>query len=143
MNEMVIEPGTGLLVHKSESDGEYNAVTSPLNNTAKYLKGVSQEPKFSRHSKVGWGISDRSGFRYPMSQMIEEPGTGLLIHFTESDGEYNAVTSPLNTITIDTSDASRTIDNARPDIDYEVDMYLTNEDDDELTDQYDKPVEID
>ncbi len=94
--------------------------------------------------KSPWAISDRSGFKYPMNEMVIEPGTGLLVHKSESDGEYNAVTSPLNTFTKskDYSDP-KPIKNARPDINYVVDMYLTNEDGNALTDQYDRPVEID
>lgn len=42
------------------------------------------------------GISDRSGFRHPLRDMIEEPGTKYLIHPKESDGMYNKVTHPLN-----------------------------------------------
>lgn len=39
-------------------------------------------------------ISDRSGFRHPMHEMIIEPGTGYLIHRSESDGRYNFVDHP-------------------------------------------------
>lgn len=38
MDEMVIEPGTGWLVHKSMSDGEYNLVDHPLNHVTKLVK---------------------------------------------------------------------------------------------------------
>jgi hypothetical protein len=38
MSEMVVEEGTKLLVHKSESDGEYNRVTSPLNRVMDFAK---------------------------------------------------------------------------------------------------------
>jgi len=41
-------------------------------------------------------ISDRSGFRYPMREMIIEEGTGYLIHYSEDDGEYNLVDHPVN-----------------------------------------------
>jgi hypothetical protein len=49
-----------------------------------------------RGSKAS-AISDRSGFRFPMSEMVLEPGTNFLVHKSESDGIWNAVTSPLNT----------------------------------------------
>lgn len=39
-------------------------------------------------------ISDRSGFRHPMHEMIVEPGTGYLIHRSESDGRWNFVDHP-------------------------------------------------
>jgi hypothetical protein len=38
MSEMVVEEGTKLLVHKSESDGAYNRVTSPLNRVMDFAK---------------------------------------------------------------------------------------------------------
>tara|TARA_R110000851_G_scaffold10031_1_gene36696 strand:+ start:11534 stop:11833 length:300 start_codon:yes stop_codon:yes gene_type:complete len=43
-------------------------------------------------------ISDRSGWRFPMNEMVEEPGTGWLVHFTESDGEFSFVEHPLNNL---------------------------------------------
>jgi hypothetical protein len=42
------------------------------------------------------GICDRSGLQFPLRELVKEPGTGFLVHFTESDGRYNQVTSPLN-----------------------------------------------
>ncbi len=39
-------------------------------------------------------ISDRSGFRFPMHEMVVEPGTGYLVHFSESDGKWNFVDHP-------------------------------------------------
>lgn len=44
MSEMVIEPGTGWLVHKSESDGKWSLTNHPLNNLDKYLKGKTGDP---------------------------------------------------------------------------------------------------
>ena len=44
MREMVIEPGTGWLVHKSFSDGQWSIVEHPLNNMGKYLRGKSGDP---------------------------------------------------------------------------------------------------
>lgn len=44
MSEMVTEPGTNYLVHKSESDGQWSAVSHPLNNLGRYLKGKNGDP---------------------------------------------------------------------------------------------------
>lgn len=52
--------------------------------------------KKGRAGSNAWFISDRSGFRYPYSESISEPGTGWRIHYSESDGEYNLVDHPLN-----------------------------------------------
>lgn len=54
-------------------------------------------------SRVGRGkgasaISDRSGFRFPMSEMVEEPGTGWLVHRSESDGMFSLVEHPANNL---------------------------------------------
>lgn len=44
MREMVIEPGTNWLVHKSVSDGDYSLVSHPLANMHRYLKGKTGDP---------------------------------------------------------------------------------------------------
>lgn len=41
-------------------------------------------------------ISDRSGFKCKRKDMVIEPGTGYVIHRSESDGEYNLVDHPVN-----------------------------------------------
>jgi len=41
-------------------------------------------------------ICDRSGKKYPLRKMVREPGTGLLVHRAESDGQYSVVNHPLN-----------------------------------------------
>ena len=46
--------------------------------------------------KRAWSISQRSGLKYPYREMIKEPGTGLWIHRSESDGRYNLVDHPQN-----------------------------------------------
>lgn len=73
--------------------------------------------------KKGQGASaicDRSGFRYPMSEMVIEPGTGWLVHKSETDGEYSLVNHPLNNLHkyLDgkTGDPFP-VKNARPDLD--------------------------
>ena len=37
-NEMIKEPGTGYWIHRSESDGRFNAVDHPQNNPTKYIR---------------------------------------------------------------------------------------------------------
>lgn len=44
MSEMIIEPGTNYLVHRSESDGRWSENRHPLNNLGKYLKGKGGDP---------------------------------------------------------------------------------------------------
>ena len=41
-------------------------------------------------------ICDRSGFEYPYSEMVVEPGTNYLVHWSESDGSWNLVDHPQN-----------------------------------------------
>lgn len=41
-------------------------------------------------------ICDRSGFEYPMSDMVIEPGTNYLVHKSESDGRWNIIDHPQN-----------------------------------------------
>jgi len=43
-------------------------------------------------------ISDRSGLKYRMRDMVVEPGTNFLVHKNESDGRYSLVNHPLNNI---------------------------------------------
>lgn len=50
-----------------------------------------------RYSKAN-AISDRSGFKFPMKEMVIEPGTGWLVHKSESDGMYSEVMHPLNNV---------------------------------------------
>jgi len=50
-------------------------------------------------------ICDRSGFEYPYRQMVREPGTGLFVHISESDGKWNIVDHPQNHPPEDLSDA--------------------------------------
>ena len=48
--------------------------------SSKFAKGV--------HAKA---ICDRSGKKYPYKEMVLEPGTKLLVHYTETDGKWNSV----------------------------------------------------
>lgn len=47
-----------------------------------------------RGGVIAKAISDRSGVRYPMSEMVIEQGTGWLIHYSEDDGMWNLVDHP-------------------------------------------------
>lgn len=64
--------------------------------------------------KYARAICDRSGFEYPYSEMVVEPGTGLFVHKSESDGMYNAVHHPQNYSPRDLADGA-SLRNARPD----------------------------
>jgi hypothetical protein len=55
--------------------------------------------------KNALAVCERSGFVFPWSEMIYEPGTGYFIHISESDGRYNAVGHPQNFPPKDTSDS--------------------------------------
>lgn len=55
--------------------------------------------------KRALAICDRSGMAYPYREMIREPGTGLIVHWSESDGRYNAVDHPQNFPPRDLADA--------------------------------------
>lgn len=79
----------------------------------------------ARRSRKRYGsgasvISDRSGVRYRMSEMVVEPGTGFLVHKSESDGEYSLIEHPLNHLSryVGTGDPYPT-PNARPEQDFE------------------------
>jgi len=60
------------------------------------------------------GICDRSGFEYPLKDLVVEPGTGYLVHRSLSDGRYNAVTHPQNLPPKNLTDAIA-VKNPRPD----------------------------
>jgi hypothetical protein len=45
-------------------------------------------------SKNAIKICQRSGFKYPYDEVVVEPGTGLMVHYTESDGYFNRVNNP-------------------------------------------------
>lgn len=51
-------------------------------------------PRSFASGKNAIKICMRSGFKYPYNEIIEEPGTGLWVHYSESDGMYNRVTHP-------------------------------------------------
>ena len=63
---------------------------------------------------AGKGISDRSGKAYPISELVKEPGTGYIVHFTESDGMWNIKDHPQNHIKGWTD--KMTLKNSRPEV---------------------------
>lgn len=46
--------------------------------------------KYARGAKA-YAFSQRSGLPYPYTEMVTEPGTGLRVHRSESDGKWNRV----------------------------------------------------
>lgn len=48
--------------------------------------------------KYAIAISDRCGFKFLWKEMVKEPGTGFIVHYSESDGKYNLVDHPQNHI---------------------------------------------
>jgi hypothetical protein len=48
----------------------------------------------TKRKTKAWAISDRSGLKFHLNEMIYEPGTGVFLHKSESDGMYNAVDHP-------------------------------------------------
>ena len=77
----------------------------------------------AKRSKTARAICDRSGFEYPMSEMVIEPGTGWLVHKSQSDGRWSLAAHPLNNM--ERYLAGKTgdpfpIENPRPDRDWSV-----------------------
>ncbi len=75
----------------------------------------------SKRNSNASAISDRSGFRFPMKEMVVEPGTNLLVHHSESDGQYSLVRHPLNNMGRYLKGKLGDpfpVENARPDIDW-------------------------
>lgn len=73
--------------------------------------------------KRAMAISDRSGQAFPYREMVEEPGTKLWVHKSESDGRWNRVDFEKNRV-VPSGDAQR-LDNP------------TNYPDQEVETQYD------
>ncbi len=71
----------------------------------------------SKRNSKAWAISDRSGMKFRMSEMVVEPGTGYLVHRSESDGMWNAVDHPQAHLDkwADLSGDPFPVENARPD----------------------------
>ena len=83
--------------------------------------------KIGKHQGAS-AISDRSGFRFPMNEMVVEQGTGWLVHRSETDGEYSLVTHPLNNIGRYIKDKSGDpfpVKNARPRPETELESGIT------------------
>lgn len=75
--------------------------------------------------RIAKAISDRSGFRHPISEMVIEEGTGYLVHKSETDGMWNLVDHPLNHVHryVEFGDPFP-IDNARPEVVFESSEWL-------------------
>ena len=71
-------------------------------------------------SPKAYAISQRSGMKFLISEMIREPDTGLFIHRSESDGKYNAVGHPQANLAQYSPkfDDPKSTPNARPDRDW-------------------------
>lgn len=105
--------------------------------TIQLSQEVSLVGKFrpSKRNSNAWAISDRSGMKFPMREMIKEPGTGYFIHKSESDGKYNAVDHPQANLQkyATLSGDPYPVENARPDQDWTLDLFLTDEDGEIIT----------
>ncbi len=78
---------------------------------------MSNFGKRDKSSSQAWFISDRSGMRFRMSEHVIEPGTGYMIHKSESDGIWNMVDHPQANLQkwAELSGDPYPVDNARPD----------------------------
>ena len=96
-----------------------------------------------RGSKA-WAISDRSGMRFPMCEMIREPGTNTFIHKSESDGRWNEVDHPQAHVNkyARFGDPFPVLD-AHPDISWVVDLFLRDESGNIVTDEHGLGLEVD
>lgn len=75
--------------------------------------------------RKAYGICDRGGHKVPYHRLVKEPGTGLMVDRTWSDGRWNIVDHPQN-FPADTSDAIA-LKNPRPDIMLGIPDYLVDE----------------
>lgn len=80
--------------------------------------------KWARGKKA-FGICDRSGFKVPYHRLVKEPGTGLMVDRSWSDGRWNIVDHPQN-FPADAGEAIA-LQNPRPDIIHEKPDYLVDE----------------
>ena len=99
--------------------------------------------KDKRHSKA-WAISDRSGQRHKLVDMIREPGTGYLIHRDESDGIWNMVDHPLANLQkwAEFGGDPYPVINARPDRNWAMDYELQDFNLTDLTDGVGTKIDI-
>ncbi len=98
--------------------------------------------RVDKRNSNAWAISDRSGMRFPMREMIYEPGTHIFIHKSESDGSYNAVDHPQANIQkyARFGDPFPVLD-AHPDINWVLDLFLIDQNGDYVLDGHDMPVD--
>lgn len=96
--------------------------------------------KSKRFSRA-WAISDRSGMRFPMAEMMREPGTNVFIHKSESDGIYNAVDHPQANIQKYARFGDPfPIPEAHPDINWANSTNLTDENGNDIQDSNGQPL---
>lgn len=98
----------------------------------------------SKVNSKAWAISDRNGGRYPMREMIREPGTNYLIHRSESDGIYNYVDHPQAHIDRYAQFGDPfPVENARPDVVWadQIDFNLQDENGNFVTDNEGRIIE--
>ena len=86
--------------------------------------------------RIAKGICDRSGFRYPMTEMVIEEGTGWLVHRSEDDGMWNLVDHPQNHVQrfVEFGDPFP-VENARPEQVFESQEFLVDFDGKPLEDK--------
>lgn len=87
-----------------------------------------------------WAISHRSGMKFPLSEMIREPTTNLLIHKSESDGYFFEEEQYLRKQLKFTD--PKPLKNIRPDVSWILDITLTNEDDLSVTNEQEVAMEL-
>lgn len=99
--------------------------------------------KDSKRYSNAWAISDRSGMRFRMREMVEEDG--FLVHNSEADGEYSLLRHPLSRmgefLRGKAGDPFPVV-NARPDISHVVDLFLTDENGNYVTDEKGDLIEV-
>lgn len=104
---------------------------------------MKQNHRNNKRSSRAWAISDRSGMRFRMSEMITEPGTHYFIHRSESDGIWNYVDHPQAHIDKYASFGDPfPIPNARPDVNWVTDCFITDTAGNILCDQNNEGIDI-
>lgn len=95
----------------------------------------TQKTKGQKGGSKANAICDRTGARFPMNEMVIEPGTGYLVHKSVSDGRWNFVDHPQAHINeyVTFGDPFPVAD-ARPDIIWAEIFSLTDQNGDVITD---------
>lgn len=63
--------------------------------TTRGYKGSRRKRRFAKGKKA-FAICDRTGFKISYRDMVKEPGTGLFVDKSWSDGRWNRVDHPQN-----------------------------------------------